>query len=309
MSVYEPLGVTDIANLALIKIGQQPIDDIDSLNGESPAICRAAFWQSARETGRAHPWKCLSKRAPLVQLNFPQSSSCYSGSGTSIGWPGCYPSTPPPYWLPNTVYAGGTLATYGEAIYYSLAPNGPALSSNNFINDVTSGLWAQLYSSSPPQGWFGAAGGLYEWQFGYALPSDYLLLNELNGTECYYNKLEGDLYELFINQTKNNDNTYSNAAALFCNECWANVKYTALIQDTAIWDPLFVDAMVTNLASKISTPIRGDDGKMARELEASYKTSVLPFAKLKDAGEGKPRRYDPTRESNFIKSRWGSTAG
>ena len=30
---------------------------------------------------------------------------------------------------------------------------------------------------------------------------------------------------------------------------------------------------------------------------------------LKDAGERKDRRYDPTRESNFLRSRWNSTNG
>lgn len=306
MGAYEPLGQTDIANLALMEIGQQPIDDIESLNGEAPAVCRAAFWQSAREVGRSHNWRCLNKRIRLVQLVFPQSSSF--AQGTAIGFPGCYPSVPPPYWLPNTEYAGGTLVTYGQAIYYSLAPFGPQLSSNNFINDLTDGLWAQLYSSTPPFG-FGPASGLYEWGFGYALPSDYLLLSELNGVDCRYGQNEGDLYEIFNNQILNQDKTLSNATALFCNEPFANVKYTALIQDTTVWDPLFVDAMVVLLASKIATPIRGDDGKLAMALRQKYKTDTLPTAKLKDAGEGKPKRYDPTRESNFIRSRRGSTAG
>lgn len=305
---YAPLGITDIANLALLEIGQQQIDDIDDTNGEAPVACRAAFWQSVRQVGRAHNWNCLKKRTKLVQLVFPQNSSCSFGQGTSIGWPGCYPSSMPPYWLPNTVYAGGTLATYGQAIYYSLAPFGPQLSSNNFINDLTDGLWAQLYSAIRPNG-FGPASGLYEWGFGYALPSDYLLINELNGVDCRFGNGIGDLFEIFINQTTNTDGTISSVCALFCDKPWADVKYTALIQDPTMWDPLFIDCVVVLLASKIATQIRGDDGKMASALTAKYREITLPTARLKDAGESKLPRYDPTKESNFIRSRWGSTAG
>ena len=308
MSSFSPAGITDIANMALLEVGQQPIDDIDSTNGEAPAVCRAAFWPAVTQVGRAHNWSCLKLRKRLVQLSLPQNSSCYSNSGTAIGWPGCYPSVPPPYWLPNTLYAGGALVTYGEAIYYCLAPMGPQVSSNNFINDMTNGQWAQLYSTMPPAGW-GNAGGLYEWAYGYAIPSDYLLLNELNGIDCRQGRNEGDLYEMYVTQITNGDQTLSSARALFCNKHYADVKYTALIQDPTIWDALFIDAVVVLLASKISTQIRGDDGKLAAELRNKYKNDVLPLAKMKDAGEGKPRRYDPTEASNFLKSRYGSTAG
>lgn len=300
---YAPLGITDVANLALQKMGSQPIDDIEDLNGEAPAACRVAFWQTVREVGRAHNWNCLKKRLRLTQLTFPDSG--YGSFGTAIGWPGCRPSSPPPYWLANTVYTGGTLVTYGEAIYYCLQGY---TSGTNFIVDMTAGFWAQIYSSFFAQS-FGPAAGLYEWQFGYALPADYLLVNELNGTDCRMGKGVGSLYEVFVNQVKNLDNTFSTAMALFCNTPWADVKYTALIQDPTVWDPLFIGCVTTLLASKIATQIRGDDGKMAAELKSEYESSVLPWAMLKDAGEGKDRRYDPTKESNFLKSRWNSTAG
>lgn len=304
MGQYFPPGVTEVVNLGLLEIGSQPISDIDSLNGAAPEACRAAFWQVVREVGRSHNWNCLKLRANLTQLSLPTDSSVY-GDGTSIGWPGCHPSVPPPYWLANTVYTGGTLVTYGEAIYYCLQGY---TSSGNFINDMTAGFWAQIYSSFFG-GQQGASQGLYEWKYGYALPGDFLLLNELNGTDCRDRKGEGDLYELFITQTKNADQTVSSVGALFCNEPWADVKYTALIQDPTVWDPLFIGCIAVLLGSKIATTIRGDDGKMANALRSRFVSDTLPNAQMKDAGERKLRRYDPTRQSNFLKSRWGSTAG
>lgn len=308
MAAYSPPGLTDVANLALLEIGAQPIEDIDQENGESAPACRSAIWQAVREVGRSHNWNCLKLRANLTQLTFGPASSAYGG--TAIGWPGCQPSVPPPYWLPNTLYTGGTLVTYGQAIYYFLGPMGPAVSSNNFLDDVSAGLWAQLYSSFF-QSSFGPAGGKYEWQFGYALPSDFLLVDELNGVSSRSGagKGVGSLYEVYINQTKNADQTISSVGALFCNTPYADLKYTALIQDPTVWDPLFVGCVAVLLGSKIATLIRGDDGKMAASLKSKYDSSTLPWAILKDSGERKDYRYDPVKESNFIRSRWNSTNG
>lgn len=301
---YEPLSQTDIGNLALLEIGQSPIADIADLNSGAAESLRAAFWPAVREVGRAHNWGCLRQRKLLTQLVFPESSSVY-GCGTSIGWPGCRPSTPPPYWTALTAYVGGTLVTYGEAIYYCLQAY---TSTANFINDLTGGNWAQIYSSFYASQ-IGANNNLYEWRFGYALPIDYLLLNELNGQNCMYGKGVGSLYEIFVNQIANADDTISRQAALFCDTPYADVKYTALIQDTTLWDPLFVSALSVLLASKIATRVRGDDGTMAAGLRSRYVNDVLPRAKMKDAGEGKPERYDPTRESNFLRARYNSTNG
>lgn len=303
MPTYAPPGVTEVANLALLEIGQQPIADINDLNGSAAPACRAAFWQTVREVGRSHNWGCLKVRKNLAQLTFPNTNS--GSFGTAIGWPGCRPAIPPPYWLANTFYAGGTLVTYGQAIYYCLQAY---TSSANFINDVSAGAWAQLYSSFF-QSMVGPAAPLYEWNFGYALPQDFLLANELNGQDCRHGKGIGSLYELFINQVVNADDTISSQGALFCNQPYADLKYTALIQDPTVWDPLFIGAVAVLLAAKIATRIRADDGKMAMALRQKYDNDVLPWAQLKDSGEGKYRRYDPTKESNFLRSRYGSTAG
>lgn len=301
---YQPAGITDVCNLGLLEIGQSPISDIDDLNGNAPAACRAALWQTVREVGRAHNWNCLKLRKNLTALTFPASSSVYCDQ-TSLGWPGCHPSTPPPYWLTNTGYLGGDLVTYGEAIYYCLMAY---TSTSNFINDMTGGYWAQIYSSfyADRQG---ANAGLYEWKYGYALPEDYLLINELNGTDCRNGAGIGKLYELYVNQVKNSDDTFSSAMALFTDQPYADVKYTALIQDPTVWDALFIGCVALLLASKIATQLTGDGGKLAAAKKAEYLNSTLPWAKLKDAGEIKDRRYDPTKESNFLRSRWGSTAG
>ena len=302
MPAYAPLSATDIANKALGKIGQQAIMGIDDANSTAAQQCSANFWQIVREVGRAHNWNCLQRRNPLTQLSLPGG---YSGDCTALGWRGCAPTTLPPYWLANTAYLGGNLVTYGEAIYYCLQAN---TSSAWFINDITGGLWAQIYSTFLGPFGPGSANG-YEWDFGYVLPSDYLLITELNGNDCRRGRGEGSLYELFVYQTANPDGSSSNVQALFCNTPFANVKYTALIQDTTIFDAHFVNCVATLLGAAISTTLRGDDGKMRMQLEQAYTSSILPSAILKDSGERLLRRYDPTKESQFLRSRYGSTNG
>lgn len=304
MGAYAPYGQTEIANLALQEMGSAPITDIEDTNSNSALACNASFWQTVREVGQEHNWKCLQKRTLLTQLTFPGVSSS-SSEATGFGWPGCQPSTPPPYWLADTAYTGGTLVTYGEAIYYCLQAY---TSTSNFNNDATAGFWAQLYSS-----FFasqrGNTGGMYEWKFGYGLAPDYLLLTELNGVDCRRGRGNGQLYELFINQTVNSDQTVSNQKALFCNDPFANIKYTAFIQDPTVWDPLFIGCVAVLLASKIATQVRGDDGNLSAQLRQRYTSDLLPKARLKDAGQQLERRYDPTKSSNWLRSRYGSTAG
>lgn len=313
MPSYQPPALTTIANLALQLVGNQPITDIDDQNDYGAIQCANAIWQTIREVGRAHQWNCLKQRRSLAALTLPANTAWQGG----IGWNGIpwappfpcppYPTTPPPYWEQNTAYQGGTLVIYGEAIYYCLMTY---VSGNNFIVDMSGGYWAQLYSSfwltNPSTG----VGG-YEWNFAYALPQDYLLLTELNGTSCWpAGRGIGELYEIFVVQTSNPANqSISNALALFCNAPYANIKYTSFIQDTTIYDPLYINCVSVLLGSKIATPLRGDGGKLSAELEQKYLTETLPFAMLKDAGERKDRRYDPTRESNFLRSRSNSTNG
>lgn len=301
MPAYAPVGQTAIANLALGKVGQQAIGDIDDTNSNAAQQCAANFWQVVRQVGRAHNWNCLQKRRALTQLSLPGG---YSGDDTAIGWRGCAPTVLPPYWTANTAYVGGNLVVWGEAIYYCLQAN---TSSAWFLNDVTAGYWAQIYSVFLGPLYPGTANG-YEWNYAYVLPNDYLLINELNGINLLTEDV-GDLYELFTYETINADGSASNVMALFTDAPYANIKYSALVQDPTIWDAQFVDCVATLLAAQISTTLRGDDGKLAAQLESVYLNRLLPAAMMKDANERKLPRYDPTQASTFLAARYRSTNG
>jgi hypothetical protein len=56
---------TDIANLALILIGEQPIMSIDTPTDKQGRTCKAMFEFAKRAAFTAHPWGCLVKRELL----------------------------------------------------------------------------------------------------------------------------------------------------------------------------------------------------------------------------------------------------
>lgn len=69
-------------------------------------------------------------------------------------------------------------------------------------------------------------------------------------------------------------------------------------------DPLLVRAISVLLASKISPALRQDGQDLAQALLVRYQQIDLPDARRHDGSEAKDRRYDPSSESNFIRSRW-----
>jgi hypothetical protein len=59
---------TDIANMALHRVGAQRIMDLDDGDSKSARVLRDFFEPAIREVGRLAEWQCLKDRATLVQL-------------------------------------------------------------------------------------------------------------------------------------------------------------------------------------------------------------------------------------------------
>lgn len=135
----------------------------------------------------------------------------------------------------------------------------------------------------------------FGWSYAYQLPADFIRLVKLNGTDG--DDYPGDEYEI-------------EGLSLLTDEAEAKIQYIAYREDTNVYDPLFVDALVVLIASKIAVPLRGGDyTEMAAGLRREYETVTLPRARQKDASERKRRRYDPTSESRWLWSRFSSTNG
>jgi len=63
-----PLSQTDIANQALVRIGERVIMDINDSTAVTARKCKVVFEQSVREIGASHAWNGLKDRATLALL-------------------------------------------------------------------------------------------------------------------------------------------------------------------------------------------------------------------------------------------------
>lgn len=114
----------------------------------------------------------------------------------------------------------------------------------------------------------------FGWGHQFDLPESCLRVLEFNGSE------EGDMITSpFVIE----------GSRLLTDDAEAKVVYIQRIEDTDLFDPLFVEALAVRLASKLSEMIRGTTKKTS-ELEAAYATIVAPLARRVDANEGRRRK-------------------
>jgi hypothetical protein len=293
-------GQTDICNLALMRLGQRRIQSITDQNGPDSGnaiACNVAWVQALAEVSRDAPWNCLKKRAYLGQLAPGQNPNPQ------------YPNPIPPNattWAPGQNYAVNAYVIYASYLYQCLIAN---TSSGSFTVDLTRGYWFQTNYFWPnylgPS--VGNAGPLFEFNYAYQLPPDFLALIELNGTNCFGGGAGG--YGGWGGRGSGNGSLYEiYEKAIYCNTGQADIKYVRFEQDTTKYDSLFTGALVINLACMMATTLRKDDSALALRLRQEY-MDYLVKARLRNAGESNPRRYNIVSASRFVGSRFRSTNG
>jgi hypothetical protein len=270
------LSREDLCNVALNKIGMRGITSIQDQASSSALACNVNFNLVIGEVSRAHNWNCLTRVLTLV----PVTQTAVVNNATP---------TPVTAWLPNTNYVQNQYVSYGLYIYQAFFAH---TSSANFTNDLTAGEWFQTdfvatngFLASPPSGAYPSG-----WNFQYPLPPDYILMVSLNDIPC---DPSSRLWEVI-------------GSSLYTNDSQAIIKYVGFVTDTTQYDPLFTAAFTTLLAAKISVILRQEDGNLQARLMQEYRKS-LSEARVKDGNEKRARRFNPVRDSNFVKSRWNST--
>lgn len=133
----------------------------------------------------------------------------------------------------------------------------------------------------------------FEWTYQFQLPANFISLVELNGVEV--TGMLGEMWEI------EGDRLMTDAAE-------AKVRFIGYDEETHKWDPLFVNAVVVLLASKIALPIRQDDS-LAQALLSEYQRVSLPQARMKNGNERKKERFAPWKDSRFVQARRYSTNG
>lgn len=136
------------------------------------------------------------------------------------------------------------------------------------------------------------ADGSPNWRFSYAAPKDMLRALAVHPPRAQYNaftqpfEVEADAHGSLIILTNQED---------------ADLRYTARIQDTTKFPPLFVDALAWLLASYLAGPvIKGDAGAaMAKSCLQSF-FAVLSNARVSDANQ---RSLKPEHVPEWIAAR------
>ena len=275
--MFTTLSPTDIANLALAKIGAQSIQSLTDLTNPSAIVCNNNFSLAFESVARATRWNCLMRTAVLNEV--PQVPlPTQPGTPTSIPW------------APYTSYPANIYLSYGNAIYtteYAYTSTG------NFTNDLTTGALVQ--ADYPDYNAFGGLpnGSQYPsgWSYSFALPSDFVLLDEINANDTGdYTNSGAQEYEIMGN-------------LIYTNTSQTSIKYVANVQDTTAWDPLFCECVTYKLASMVATPLRQDGGQIEAAMLAMYK-QTLGLAITKNANEKVPYRFQPINSSRFVAARW-----
>ena len=262
--------------MALSRIGAQAIESLTDQSNTSAIEC-AMNWQLALlEVARAHDWNCLKKAVVLAAVDqTPISPDTGVPAGTTE-------------WAQFTNYAANAYVTYGGQLYQAFITH---TSTASFTNDLTAGDWFQtdvLNGSAFDE--CSASNYASGWSYQYALPADFVTMVSLNDQKYDRHKTS---YELM-------------GRYLYTNDSSAVIQYVATIDDTTIYDALFVGALVYMLAAKVATKLRADSGAISQQMLGDYKMA-LREARVKDSNEGTSRRFNPVHNSRIVSSRWSST--
>lgn len=278
------LSPVDVANVALAKIGAQPVQDLSDLTNASAIACNTNFLLCYLEVSRAATWNCLLSPAVLTQE-------------VQTPLPDITTPSPAPDWAPNTFYAADTYLNYGAPPYiYQVMFD--YTSTNNFQNDLTTGALVQTNAPLSGSPFFPGDGAQYPsgWEYQYALPSDFQYVAVLNDN-VYWDVygVGGQDYQIMGN-------------SLFCNYSQAVIQYVKNEPDCTRWDSMFTNAVTLKLASAIATPLRQDGGRTELGMLQAY-DRALSAARTKNGNEGQPRRFSPINSSRFLAARFSGKNG
>lgn len=134
---------------------------------------------------------------------------------------------------------------------------------------------------------------LFEWTYQYELPTNCVRLLSLNGYE-YSNSIQDD----YIIEGRK----------ILTEADEAKITYVQYTDDVGAYDPLFTEALVVLLASKLATIFRQDEN-LGLSLKSEYLRDVLPRARRVDGNERKIQTNIQSKDSLWQKSRRTSTNG
>lgn len=316
---------TDIANLALTKIGESLIDDIDDADDKNSRKAKLHYVPALKEVLRAHFWGFAMVMAHGIPANgygetHIEISGSFTVDGDTVAMPWLYlseiESAGYPTWrstheeFPAIIYLYVDGAPEGQARFFF---QGPGDSGVVPVGQWVSALFdlATMPGPGGATGWepfdlepSGAAGSptirlvdpadqVLGWEAAFSLPADFLKLRRVLTTDAVvidrfdFRRVEGS------------------ACIVAGDHAAISLEYVQFLDEPDAYDPLFLQAFVTLLASRLARAITGDE-KLESQLLATYEQLALSAARTADAHDSQSNENHPLKEllaGNLLGSR------
>ena len=140
----------------------------------------------------------------------------------------------------------------------------------------------------------------FEFSYYYALPADFISLVELN--EIGVSEGGSEKFEIEL--------ASNNALALASDSETVKVTYVAEVEDTSVYDPLFIEALSIRLAAELSSTLTGSRSQyqdLLREYELAISRAKLADARDARGEGGKMRGF--IEGSELVQSRFVGRSG
>lgn len=257
----------ELANIALGHLGTVTLNDFNENSPEGIHVRRN--WALVRDALlRQRHWNFAIKRTTLVldgAVNLTGVSSengsadieVDSATGLSVG-----------------MSVKGTFVQAGAKI---TAIDGTTVTLDTICSTTADSQTATAYNAPA-----------FDYDYGYALPSDYLVALEVNARECGTAEAAMDI----------------EGSSLLCDDLTCQLRYVARVEDSSKWDQCFKEAFALRLAARIATGITTAQG-LASQLDQRAE-QYLAKAFGPDNTESKPRVVRATERSGWLDARNGS---
>jgi hypothetical protein len=266
----------DIANLALSHVAGKALTAIDTTTTQGRAVLK--WFASVRDEAlAAHAWNFATTRYRLTLTWIALSGSALANNGSGL--------------IRVTSTAHG-LST-GYRVHVQLVQgvanaNGTwyvtVIDANTF--DLQNSVFAGTYTASTGS-WILAP--LFGWDYQFALPSNLIRVNRINGLEG--NEEDSIPYEI-------------EGVMLMCDDTELDMTYVYQHTTYANYPQIFINAFSYLLASYIAQELTGPSGK-ALDMRKMYEQIISPQAQQRDARQSKGRALDPDYNSQMIAARRG----
>lgn len=285
---------TDIANLALSKIGESLIDSIDDTGDRRARLAKLHYEPSLREILRAHFWgfamTCpvlVSKSVQVIRI-----TGTLTHNGNTVTFPDLVPATSG-LWTSD----GNTTAP-ATGLWYRFGHYTPIWTASIFEDGAETGFWESITDPDSPDGLelepdldstgtataaFATSREILPWTLAWQIPADMLKLRKLIDAE-------GNKIDQFARRRITGTQCF-----LTRDLASVSAEFVTYVSDPAEFDPLFTAAFVTLLAARLARAISGSE-KNESDLLSLYQSVDLPAARTADGHDAESNENHPLQE-------------